>query len=135
MKVIRTMLLLISLCCSLSLVSCTAISVRSLARTTSPPMPLYFGGVRGDYDFVFHPGRNAGMGWPGPIYGAVDMPFSLVADVVALPYDAYTSYEWSRATNITFVCPSNPQSGANGRQPSRQENVLESPAAASRRSP
>jgi hypothetical protein len=30
---------------------------------------------------------------------------------------------------------SNPQGGANGRQPLRQENILESPAAASRRSP
>lgn len=127
------MLLLISLCCSLSLVGCTAISVRSFARITSPPVPLYFGGVRGDYDFVFHPGKNAGMGWPGPIYGAVDMPFSLAADVVALPYDAYTSYEWCHATNTTFVFPPKPQAGANGSKPIRPETDRTSAAAGSHR--
>src|SRR6185369_1172259 len=115
MSITRPIAFWVLLCCSFGLVGCTAISVRSFARMSSPPVPFYFGGVRGDYDFIFHPARNAGMGWPGPIYGAVDMPFSLVGDVVALPYDAYTSYEWSHHTNTgtTLVFPSNQQGGAN----------------------
>lgn len=65
------------------------------------------------------------------------MPFSLIADVVALPYDAYTSYEWSGHTNTgtTLVFPSNQQGGANGRQPFSSEANRTSAAAASRRSP
>jgi uncharacterized protein YceK len=127
----------VSLCCSLGLVGCTAISVRSFARISPPPVPFYFGGVRGDYDCIFHPAENAGMGWPGPIYGAVDMPFSLVADILALPYDVYTSYGWSRQTKAgtTLVSPSNPQGGAKGRQPFSSETNRASAAAASRGSP
>jgi uncharacterized protein YceK len=134
MSIARTMLSWVLLCGSLGLVGCTAISVRSFARISSPPVPCYFGGVRGDYDFIVHPGSN-GEGWFGPIYGAVDMPFSLVADIVALPYDAYTSYEWCQHTNTgtTLVLPPEPQGGANGREPFSSDTNRTSAEAGARR--
>ena len=84
MNITRRMLLGVLLCCSLALVGCTALAVRSSARITSPPAPVYFGGVQGDYGCIFHP-VSEGQGWFGPIYGTVDMPFSLVVDILALP--------------------------------------------------
>jgi uncharacterized protein YceK len=136
MNITRTMLFGVLCCCSLGLVGCAAISVRSFARISSPPVPVYFGGVQGDYGCIFHP-VSEGQGWFGPIYGIVDMPFSRVADIAALPYDAYTSYEWSHHTNsaTTFMFPSNPQGGANGRQPFSSDTNRTSAATASRRSP
>ena len=64
---------------------CSAVIARSIARSTSPPPPLYLGGVRTDWKVI-----TESEVWEPQAYGVVDMPFSLVADVILLPYDIYT---------------------------------------------
>ena len=46
---------------------------------------MYFGGVRTDWMVL-----TESDVWQPQVYGVVDMPFSLVGDVLLLPYDIYT---------------------------------------------
>lgn len=68
---------------------CSAITSRTLNRLSSPPPPLYFGGVRTDYKLIAE-AKDSGSPRFWPVYGVVDMPFSFGADVLLLPYDVYT---------------------------------------------
>jgi len=64
---------------------CSSVISRSLARSSSPPPPLYVGGVRTDWKVI-----TESEVWQPQVYGVIDMPFSLVGDVILLPYDIYT---------------------------------------------
>ena len=58
------------------------------------PEPLYFVGVRFDYDIVFHPSE---FDKPRSIVlplCAIDMPMSFCADIFCLPYDLYTAHAY-----------------------------------------
>jgi len=76
---------------------CSSVIARSLARSSSPPPPLYLGGVRTDWKVI-----TESDVWAPQVYGVVDMPFSLVTDVILLPYDVYTD---CRHTNSTVPTP------------------------------
>jgi len=68
---------------------CSAITSRTLNRLSKPPPPLYFGGVRTDYELIAN-SKASGSPLFWPVYGFVDMPFSFGADVLLTPYDVYT---------------------------------------------
>ena len=63
---------------------CSSVITHSIARASSPPPPMYMGGLRMDYLAIAESET-----WGPQAYGVVDMPFSLVADVILLPYDLY----------------------------------------------
>jgi uncharacterized protein YceK len=83
----------ILLCAAFGLTGCTAITSRSLvAGWSSPPPPLYFGGVRGDcaeISHIFESGSSDNP-WIWMPYSIIDFPFSLGADILFVPYDIYT---------------------------------------------
>ncbi len=75
---------------------CSSVITHSMARASSPPPPMYMGGVRMDYLAV------AESETLGPqVYGVLDMPFSLVADVILLPYDLYADCRHPEAATAT----------------------------------
>lgn len=83
-------------CLSLFVSGCSTAISRAISRASTPPTPLYFGGVRTDWMVL-----TESDVWQPQVYGVVDMPFSLVGDVILLPYDIYTDL---RHTNdITAV--------------------------------
>jgi len=45
---------------------------------------MYMGGLRMDYLAIAESET-----WGPQVYGVVDMPFSLITDVILLPYDLY----------------------------------------------
>lgn len=51
---------------------------------------MYFGGVRTDWMVL-----TESDVWQPQVYGVIDMPFSLVGDVVLLPYDIYTGLRYT----------------------------------------
>jgi uncharacterized protein YceK len=53
----------------------------------------YFSGVRVDYAMIFDRERFDPSSRIHPALAAIDTPFSLVGDVLFLPYDAYESCE------------------------------------------
>lgn len=83
--------LLLLLCLGWLAAGCSAITSRALNRLSTPPPPLYFGGVRTDCELMAN-SRETDSPLVWPVYGVVDLPFSLGADLLLLPYDAYTDY-------------------------------------------
>ncbi len=68
---------------------CSAVTSRTLVGlASSPPPPLYFGGVRTDCELIA--AAPDGSPWFWPVYGVVDMPFSFCGDLLLSPYDLYT---------------------------------------------
>jgi uncharacterized protein YceK len=59
----------------------------------------YFSGVRGDFDMVFRRASIDPDSRVSPVLAVADSPFSLVADILFLPYDAYSECQSSRSTN------------------------------------
>jgi uncharacterized protein YceK len=59
----------------------------------------YFSGVRADYVMVFDPGSISPDSRVHPALAVIDAPFSLVGDILFLPYDAYQDCTSSRSTN------------------------------------
>lgn len=79
-----TILFLIFAGVSLFVAGCSSVITHSIARASSPPPPMYMGGLRMDYLAIAESET-----WGPQVYGVVDMPFSLIADVILLPYDLY----------------------------------------------
>ncbi|MGC3958016.1 MAG: YceK/YidQ family lipoprotein [Verrucomicrobiota bacterium] len=77
----RRISLLMLACLSLFVSGCSSVITHSIARAASPPPPMYMGGLRMDYLAIAE-----SESWGPQAYGVVDMPFSLVADVILLPY-------------------------------------------------
>jgi uncharacterized protein YceK len=92
--------LAILVCAAFAFSGCSAIISRKLeAIGSSPPPPLYFGGVRSDYEISLGPSRGDNP-WFCPVYSVIDFPFSLGADVLFLPYDCYTDYHYTNNTTM-----------------------------------
>ena len=79
--------------CLLGSTGCSAIGTRI---TDSG----YFSGVRGDYDMVFRRARIDPDSRVSPVFAVADSPFSLVADILFLPYDAYSACQSPHTTNM-----------------------------------
>jgi uncharacterized protein YceK len=78
---------LVCLACMVS--GCSAISSRVVVGVSSPPPPLYFGGVRTDCKLIGS-SRESDRPLFWQVYGVIDMPFSAGADILLVPYDVYT---------------------------------------------
>jgi len=76
---------LLAFLCSLGVLSgCSAISSRTLAALgPSPQPPLYFGGIRTDYNLFQVKSMEENWFWPG--YCIMDMAFSFGADMMPIP--------------------------------------------------
>ena len=68
----------------IALGGCSAIGSRPVQGDESP----YFIGVRNDVYYLFHPSK-ADNPYLQPL-NIIDFPFSLIADILYLPYDFYT---------------------------------------------
>jgi len=89
------------LCAAASLTGCSSISTKSVAaKWSSPPPPLYFGGVRNDYHGIVDARQNESPAF-WVIYSAIDMPFSACGDILLIPYDVYTDCRWRHQTDGT----------------------------------
>src|SRR3954462_12850540 len=84
-------LLISCLCLAGAASGCSSIGSRIFANSFPPAIPYYFGGVRTDYETISCPGKSASP-IIDSIYSIVDFPFSLVADVLLIPYDVYTDF-------------------------------------------
>jgi uncharacterized protein YceK len=69
------------LCAACSLIGCSAIGSRVVGER-------YFSGVRTDYAMCFDKASIDPDSRIHPALAVVDMPFSLVGDILFLPYDA-----------------------------------------------
>jgi uncharacterized protein YceK len=69
-----------------------AIAGCATVRTMSDPEPNFFSGVAEDWDTISHPMRMC-SGPLGALIALVDLPFSLVCDILVLPVHAV---RWSR---------------------------------------
>lgn len=68
---------------------CSAVTSRTLVGLSSDPAPpLYFGGVRTDYELIAAAPDGGPLFWP--VYGVIDLPFSFCGDLLLSPYDFYT---------------------------------------------
>lgn len=83
-KRMRQLLLLGFVVLQLFVSGCSSVITHSISRASSPPAPMYLGGVRMNYLAI-----TESESWGPQMYGVVDMPFSLAADVILLPYDMY----------------------------------------------
>lgn len=72
-------------CLPLFASGCSSVISRSIGYAATPPTPLYLGGVRTDWMVITESDI-----WQPQVYGIIDLPFSLVGDVILLPYDIYT---------------------------------------------
>jgi len=94
------------LCGFCILSGCSSIASRTLEGLgPSPQPPLYFGGIRSDYQIVNAESSKDSWLWPG--YCIIDTPFSFGIDVLFIPYDAYTACRWSERTHsgVNFATP------------------------------
>lgn len=83
------------------LTGCSAVASRvALAKVSSPPAPVYFAGVRTDFQILRHV-ETDDMGWMLPGCCVMDTPLSLGTDVLLLPYDGLTAYRWSQHNKTT----------------------------------
>lgn len=60
----------------------------------------YFTGVRGDYDMMFRRETIDPKSRVHPVLAVVDMPFSCVADILFLPYDAFSGSQTPRDSSF-----------------------------------
>ena len=89
----RTWLTLLLLCALCLVAGCSAIGSRVVGER-------YFSGVRCDYAMCFERSRISPESRTHPALAVVDTPFSLVADILFLPYDAYQDCQSSGSTNV-----------------------------------
>lgn len=88
--------ILLGAICLLS--GCSAVATRAvMAKTASPPKPVYFAGARTDSHLILD-SRESNASWFWPVYGVFDFPLSAGADILFLPYDAYADLRNSRRT-------------------------------------
>lgn len=93
------------------------------------PEPIPYGGTRLNLELVQNPDRHSE---PTLLYGLADLPFSLVADTVLLPFQVFRGYVGRRA--ISAPGPAHPYGGrpfADHRQAVTAKPVPESHLAAS----
>jgi uncharacterized protein YceK len=85
--------------CGIGMLSgCSAMASRSFeALGPSPQPPLYFGGIRSDYNVISAEGSKDSWLWAG--YCIIDTPLSFGADILFVPYDVYTDCRWSKRDN------------------------------------
>jgi len=67
-------------------------------RTLDEPEPNFFSGTRDDWDTVSHPMRMCN-GPLGALFGLVDLPLSLVCDILVLPVHAVRSSQEDQKKN------------------------------------
>jgi uncharacterized protein YceK len=92
----RQILLLGFVALQLFVSGCSSVITHSIARASSPPDPMYLGGVRMNYLAI-----TESESWGPQMYGVVDMPFSLATDVLLLPYDMYNDCRHTDDTTAT----------------------------------
>jgi uncharacterized protein YceK len=92
-------ILSLALLCGLSFLSgCSAIASRTLvALGPSPQPPLYFGGIRSDYNIIH--AKSTQDSWFWRVYCSTDAAFSFGADILIIPYDIHTACQWSQRSN------------------------------------
>lgn len=89
----RICLQVIALAC-LSNASC-AVGVRAVSLCAAKPQPLFFMGVLFDYALITDTIRESGLVGPvGRVFGVIDMPISVVLDIVLLPIDGFVWLIW-----------------------------------------
>jgi len=84
--------------CVVSCAGCSAIGTRITEGG-------YFAGVRGDFEMVFDRGSIDPESRVSPVLAVVDVPFSLVGDILFLPYDVYCDCRSSHGTNAVVAAP------------------------------
>jgi uncharacterized protein YceK len=83
----RTLSILCAASCAIFTPGCAALGTRMVGGYTPP----YFSGVRADASFVVDREQKDRAA------SAVDLPFSLVGDVLFLPLDAFTAWEMGKS--------------------------------------
>jgi uncharacterized protein YceK len=83
---------LLLLVCAIFCAGCSAVGTRIVGDR-------YFSGVRADYSMVFDRSSVDPDSRVHPALAVLDAPFSLVGDVLFLPYDAYQECTSSPSTN------------------------------------
>jgi uncharacterized protein YceK len=95
MRVLNDFLLVCAICGA----GCSAVGTRVAGGK-------YFAGVRADCSMVFNPGAIDPDSRVHPALAVIDTPFSLVGDILFLPYDACQDCTSSHTTNTAaFASP------------------------------
>lgn len=93
---------LLAAVCALATFGCSTFQ----AEWEGGPEPIPYGGTRLNLELVQNPDRHSE---PTLLYGLADLPFSLVADTVLLPFQVFRGYVGERA--ISAPGPAHPYGG------------------------